>query len=132
MLIPGLYLAEKEDCHFDRYRVTMEVKETEKSYIFKLVELKSRYGAVHIESFFRKSECVLLRKNKGGHAIRIWSDHDFTFYPFQAGIPYYFKMLQEGVSSSAAIAVSTCYKGREAYALKKAEYCNGMTKEDQE
>lgn len=66
MLIPGLYLAEKEYCHYDRYRVTMEVRETEKSYIFKLIELKSRYGAVHIERFFRKSERVLPRKNKGG------------------------------------------------------------------
>lgn len=25
------------------------------------------------------------------HAMRVWSDHDFTIYPFQAGVPFYFE-----------------------------------------
>ena len=27
--------------------------------------------------------------------MQIWGDDDFTFYPYQAGIPYYFKMIEE-------------------------------------
>jgi len=37
-----------------------------------------------------------LKKNRGGHAMRIWSDGDFTIYPYQAGIPYYFKLVEAG------------------------------------
>ena len=95
MLKPGIYLAENNDSIFDEYKITMEVKETEKSYIFQLVEFKSRYSAAHIEMLFKKSKRVVIKKNKGGHAMRIWSDEDFTFYPYQAGIPYWFKRLEE-------------------------------------
>lgn len=95
MLKPGIYLAENNDSIFDEYKLTMEVKETEKSYIFQLVEFKSRYGAAHIEMLFNKSKRVVIKKNKGGHAMQIWSDEDFTFYPYQAGIPYWFKRAEE-------------------------------------
>lgn len=95
MLKPGIYLAENNDSIFDEYKITMEVKETEKSYIFQLVEFKSRYSAAHIEMLFKKSKRVVIRKYKGGHAMRIWSDEDFTFYPYQAGIPYWFKRVEE-------------------------------------
>lgn len=73
----------------------MEVKETEKSFIFHLAEFKSRYSGAHIETLFRNSKRVVIRKDKGGHAIQVWSDRDFTFYPYQAGIPYWFKRMEE-------------------------------------
>lgn len=92
MLKKGLYIAENDDSIWDAYTVKMNVKETEKSYIFDLVELNSRYSAAHIEMLFKESDRFVLRKNKGGHAMRIWGDDNFTFYPYQAGIPYYFKL----------------------------------------
>lgn len=95
MLKTGIYIAENSNNFLDSYKVSMEVKETEKSYIFHLVDFQSRYGAVHIETLFKKSKRVVIRKNKGGHAMRIWSDEDFTFYPYQAGIPYYFERAKE-------------------------------------
>ena len=73
----------------------IDVKETEKSYIFRLVELKSHYSATHVETLFNKSKRLVLRKNKEGHAMRIWSDENFTFYPYQAGVPYWFKKVQD-------------------------------------
>ena len=91
MLKPGIYIAERNDSYLDHYRITMEVKETEKSYIFQLIDLQSRNGAHHIKRLFQDAKRVVLRKKKGGHAIRVWGDEDFTFYPFQAGKPYYFK-----------------------------------------
>ena len=58
-----------------------------------LVEFNSRYSASHISLLFSKSKRVVLSKKKGGFAIRSWSDDSFTFYPFQAGTPYYFEKL---------------------------------------
>lgn len=90
MLSPGRYKAENNDNFLSQYSIVMEVKETEKSYIFQLVELKSRYGADHIRHLFSASNRVVIRKSRGGHAMRVWGDNAFTLYPFQAGIPYYF------------------------------------------
>ena len=36
MLKPGIYLAENDESIWDSYKITMEVKETEKSYIFRI------------------------------------------------------------------------------------------------
>lgn len=92
MLKQGYYIAENNDSYMDAYTVKMKVKETDKSYIFELIEFQSRYSGVHIEMLFKNSNRVVLRKNKGGHAMRVWGDDNFTFYPYQAGIPYFFKM----------------------------------------
>lgn len=95
MLKKGLYVAESNDNYLDAYIVKMNVKETEKSYVFELVDFKSRYSATHLEMLFKNSNRVLLNKQKGGHAMRVWSDEDFTFYPYQAGIPYYFRLMEK-------------------------------------
>lgn len=45
MLRQGLYIAENDESIWNAYTIEMRVKETEKSYIFELVEFKSRYAA---------------------------------------------------------------------------------------
>lgn len=95
MLRQGLYVAENDENIWNAYRIEMRVKETEKSYIFELVSFKSRYGASQMEDFFRKAKKVTLRKNKGGHAMRVWGEDNFTFYPYQVGTPYYFRLEEE-------------------------------------
>ena len=94
MLINGKYKAEQHEGIFDDYEVIMTVKETEKSYCFTLESFDSRYCANQIRYLFSMSNRVVIRKVSGGHAMRIWSEKDFTIYPFQAGIPYYFKLIQ--------------------------------------
>ncbi len=94
MITSGLYKAERHEGMFDDYEVLMTVKETPKSSCFTLESIDSRYCADHIRTLFSKSNHVVIRKKGGGHAMRIWSDKDFTLYPFQAGIPYYFKLIQ--------------------------------------
>lgn len=37
------------------------------------------------------SRIVLPKDKPCRHAMRVWSDHDFTIYPFQAGVPFYFE-----------------------------------------
>lgn len=94
MLISGKYKAEQHEGMFHDYEVIMTVKETDKSYIFTLESINSRYCANQISILFEKSNHVVIRKACGGHAMCIWSEKDFTLYPFQAGIPYYFKLIQ--------------------------------------
>ena len=52
MLSPERYKAENNDNFLSQYSIVIEVKETEKSYIFQLIELNSRYGADHIKHLF--------------------------------------------------------------------------------
>lgn len=80
---------------FDSYEIVMEVKETEKSFIFKLIKLENRSGADRIQLLFSKSNKVILRKQNSGHAMRVWDDDNFTIYPYQAGIPYYFELIED-------------------------------------
>ena len=95
MLKEGLYVSENHENALEAYTIKMHVKETEKSYIFTLIDFESRYSGAHIEMLFKNSKRFVLIKNRGGHALQIWGDDDFTFYPYQAGIPYYFKMIEE-------------------------------------
>ena len=54
-LLSGRYVAENREGTFSAYRIVMDVKETEKSYIMQLVAFKSRYSASHISHLFSKS-----------------------------------------------------------------------------
>lgn len=94
MPLSGQYKAENNDDHLSHFSIIMDVKETEKSYIFTLLELNSRYSASHMKLLFKNSARVVLRKNRAGHCVKVWGDDDFTFYPYQAGVPYYFERLR--------------------------------------
>lgn len=91
MLQPGRYVSEQDGDIFHAYRYVMEVKETAKSYIFKLLQVENRYADDHIEVMFGGKTRIVIHKDKHCHAMRVWSDHDFTIYPFQAGVPFYFE-----------------------------------------
>lgn len=79
MLKPGHYKSEHDGDVFHAYRYVMEVKETTKSYIFKLLEVENRYADDHIEIMFGGKKRIVLPKDKPcRHAMRVWSDHDFT------------------------------------------------------
>lgn len=95
MLKSGLYLAENNDSIYDAYTIKMKVKETEKTFIFELVELSSRFSAPHMKKLFQNSKRFWLRKSRGGHGIQCIGDDCFTFYPYQAGIPYAFNLVSD-------------------------------------
>lgn len=74
--------------------ITIEAKETDKSYILKMVEDRTRYPSAHMEMLFSKSNKIIIPKTNrkpGGHPTR---DYDtwFVIYPFQAGIPFLFEL----------------------------------------
>lgn len=106
MLKSGMYKAEHDEGMFDRFKIMMNVKETEKSYIFELVEFNSRYSATQIETLFEKTKRFVLHKKSGGHAMRVWSDHDFTFYPYQAGVPFHFERVKPETKNPSEMSYS--------------------------
>ena len=70
MLRPGRYKSEHDGNVFQAYRYVMEVKETAKSYIFKLLEVENRYADDHIEIMFGGKKRIVLPKDKPcRHAI---------------------------------------------------------------
>lgn len=91
MLQSGIYKASREGNIFQAYQYEMEVKETEKSFILKLVKAENRYADGQLDDMFGKSSKVVLRKDKPSrHSMQVWSDHDFTIYPYCVGVPFYF------------------------------------------
>ena len=72
MLRPGRYKSEHDGNVFQAYRYIMEVKETAKSYIFKLLEVENRYADDHIEIMFGGKKRIVLPKDKPcRHAMRV-------------------------------------------------------------
>ena len=63
MLRPGRYKSEHDGNVFQVYRYIMEVKETAKSYIFKLLEVENRYADDHIEIMFGGKKRIVLPKD---------------------------------------------------------------------
>lgn len=101
-MISGTYHCADDD-HGFRMDITVEAKETEKSYILTLIEDKSRFPSGHIEMLFKKSKRTVIPKvnrKPGGHPVL---DHEtwFIIYPFQAGIPFLFELQQQPTAETA-------------------------------
>ena len=94
----GRYESKDLDCldPYDRYIILMDVKVTEKSYIFTLRDFKTNYGATQMSDFFRKSSRVVIPRDKPSkHGIKTWSNKSFAFYPYRIGVPYVFNKVEE-------------------------------------
>ena len=70
--------------------ILINVSETEKKYSFELLEDTTRYDYDHFVLLFKGKYKVSINKQGGKCAMMVWSDNDFTIYPFQAGIPFWF------------------------------------------
>ena len=92
----GLYRCDKRSQLYHEH-TTIEVKETDKTYIFKLVDHNWRYSFGHVENMFKDKLRVVIKKNKSAHAIQRWNDGSFTLYPYRAGIPFYFAPIRTTV-----------------------------------
>lgn len=99
MLQTGLYCSEHQsDNYLDNYRVVIHLKETATAFHLTLVDGQFRYGAPQLEAVFQRGEKirVLVHKHRRNqHAMCIWSDHDFTIYPYRAGVPYHFVKIED-------------------------------------
>lgn len=102
MLKEGLYISENHENALDAYTITMHVKGTEKAYTFTLIDFNSKYSGDRIKMLFKNSKRYVLKKSTGRHGMRVWGDDNFTLYPYQAGIPYFFKMVEKSKSLQEA------------------------------
>ena len=92
MLQPGRYIAEEVGDIHHAYKYILLVKETEKSYVFKMAERHNRYACDHLDVMFKgKKQVVISKKGPPRHGIRVWSEDEFTLYPFRLGTPFYFQ-----------------------------------------
>lgn len=73
--------------------ILLDVKETDTSFILKLIEQNVRYDAPQIDDMFRKSDRVLIRKDGSKHAMSLIDGMDtwFCLYPYRVGVPYTFE-----------------------------------------
>lgn len=73
--------------------ITIKVSETDKSYIFVLVENTCRYDPCRITSLFKNSNKAIIKKDNGKHAVRTCDDF-LVIYPYRDGIPYLFEYIE--------------------------------------
>lgn len=74
--------------------VILKVTETERSYIFRLIENTCKYEPTRLLNLFKKSNKAIIKKKNGGHPVIGYST-GFVIYPYQHGIPYLFEYIEE-------------------------------------
>ncbi len=94
-MINGTYKYEDKDDVMNHGRIILKVSETEKAYYFQLIENSMRFSPAHIDMMFSKSDSVRINKERTAHAMNLGEDY-FVIYPFRAGIPFLFELVQEG------------------------------------
>lgn len=70
--------------------VIIQVKETEKSFLFQLMDCSRRFLDPPLDDFFKRRKGKIIKAGSK-HAIQLWPDGDFTLYPFRVGVPFLFK-----------------------------------------
>lgn len=88
----GLYRYAKGGGCFNKGVIIIEVSETAKSYVFKLIKNTLRYSPAHIDMMFEKDGKTIINKEKSPHAINFGEDY-FVIYPYRAGIPFLFEYM---------------------------------------
>lgn len=87
-MLNGLYKAVDE---YKEYDISLNVKETEKSYIIQLVENKSRFSPALFDMMFKSKNKICIQKMRNPHVIiNDEQDDYFVIYPYRRGIPYLF------------------------------------------
>lgn len=95
-MLDGVYVYEQENSYGETVGyIKIKVKETDKAYSFELFEDTTRYDYDQFILLFKGKYKISINKQGGKCAMRVWSDDDFTIYPFQAGIPFWFKKINE-------------------------------------
>ena len=76
------------------YDITVDAKETDKSYILNLVKDNSRFPDGHIELLFKEGNRAVIGKSGGRHSI-VNHDDWFVVYPDHNGVPFLFEYVEE-------------------------------------
>ena len=86
----GVYVCKPDGAYGE---VVIKAKETDKSYVFELVDNTCRYSPGHIDMLFGKSGRAVIARNKPSpHSMAYKEDDWFVIYPYRAGIPFLFEL----------------------------------------
>ena len=89
-MVDGIYICKYDD-EISHGQFWIAFKETKSSYIMELIKNTVRYTPGYIEMLFKNNNRAVIKKQGSQHAMRIWSDKEFTIYPFRGGKPFYFE-----------------------------------------
>lgn len=92
MLKTGIYIWESDEPGIWGGHIRLHVKETEKSFILRMVENTCRFNAPQMEDLFMVSDRLAIRKDGSKHAMTfVEGDNEwFCLYPWRVGVPYAF------------------------------------------
>ena len=83
-MLSGLYKT-SEGVGIVSYTATIKVKETEKSYIFELVNFQGHETLSGVNGLFTKSNRIVFGKNDGIHGLEECGENSFFLYLFRNG-----------------------------------------------
>lgn len=87
-MINGIYHYEQGNNPYDVGSLVISVKETEKSYVLKVIEEDMRYST-YVDVLFKGKKQVTINKAKSPHALNVFS-YGFVIYPNRMGCPLCF------------------------------------------
>lgn len=95
MLKEGYYITENlnEPIPTNEYCLVVYLKETEKTIKMEKLRMFGYFDG-GMDSLFKK-DVVTIKKNKSPHTRIMWDDSSFTLYPYQSGVPFYFRKLDD-------------------------------------
>ena len=82
-LTPGRYMAKQDDGYdwMNRYKIIIDLKETDKSIIIQKIEMIGRYLPAHIEMLFQNGDKVVINKTTRRIADMLSEDGAITTLP---------------------------------------------------
>ena len=96
MLVNGKYRLVSGDNWWNKFEMTLSVRETKSSFILVKLDVNGRFIPGQIEMLFSESDRIVIRKRKNRHPVEVGNDNTwFVIYPFQAGIPFLFELMEE-------------------------------------
>ena len=95
MLVSGRYRLVSGNDWWNRFEMTLSVKETQASLILTLLSSAGSFIPGQIEMLVEKSNRAVIREGKSGHPFEVGGDNKwFVIYPFQAGIPFLLELAE--------------------------------------
>lgn len=90
----GLYRYIDKDNATNRGEYIIKLHETSISYVFEKIKNDMRFSPAHLDMMFKSSGGVAVNKTRSPHAINTVGDDWFCIYPYRAGIPYVFELME--------------------------------------
>lgn len=86
----GTYIYTNQEV-WNQGTITIQVKSTDKTLSFTLLENTIRYSPSAIDMLFSKSNAIKINKARSQHSISADYDDWFVMYPYRLGIPFLFE-----------------------------------------